>query len=134
MIVVAIEVGLIFGAENGLEGREFRHLFRLEVFRFVQDKTIAVAQDVGGEPTVESQTARAEDGGEATLHEGLSSLEILTCDGHALLFCQLPHGWDVHGGVGRTHDERRAFHEGSIGIAHGGSHMFAVIGTHGSFE
>lgn len=47
VVDVAIEVGLIFLSQDGLQRRELRHLLGVEVGRLVEHQTITVAQDVG---------------------------------------------------------------------------------------
>lgn len=105
VVAVSVEVGLVGGLEDGLEGRELAHLLGVEVGGLVEHQSVAVAEDVGREPATQSETARADDGRKATLDERLSGLEILAGDGHAGLLSQLPHGGYVDRGIGGTHDE-----------------------------
>ena len=134
MVVVRVEVGLLFGHEDALQGGEFRHFLRAEVVGVVQNETIAVAQDVGGEPARETQTACADNGGKARFHERLSRLEVLAGDGHLRLFGEFPHSGNIHGRIGSAHDEGCAFRQCSVGVAHGGGDAVAVVGLHGCFE
>ena len=115
---VAIEVGLIVGHENRLEGRELTNLLGAEVGWLVEYETVAVTQDVGREPTAHTEHAGADDRSETTLNESLASLEVLTCDGHLSLVAQLPHCWDVDCSVRSTHDEWAVLLECCISIAH----------------
>ena len=50
------------------------------------------------------------------------------------LLCQFPHGGDIDRRIRSTHDKGDPFGQGSIGIAHRGGDMLAVIGLHGCFE
>lgn len=52
VVVVGVEVGLLFGNEDGLESRELGNLFGTEVSGFVKNETVTVAEDVGREPTL----------------------------------------------------------------------------------
>ena len=52
MVVVAVKLGLVVGTEDSLQRRELRHLLGVEVLGFVEHQTVAVAEDVGREPTV----------------------------------------------------------------------------------
>ena len=106
----------------------------MEVGRLVEHEAVAVAENVGREPTVQPQAARADDRGESALHQRLSGLEVLAGDGHLRLFGQFPHGGDVHRGVGRTHHEGRAFGQGGVGITHRGRDALGVVGLHGRLE
>ena len=115
--VVVVQVGLIFSNEDGLEGRELADLLGAEVGGLVKHEAVAVAQDVGREPAVQTEHAGADDGSETALNEGLAGLEVLTGDGHMGLLGHLPHGGDVDGGVGSTHDEGAILGQGGVSIA-----------------
>ena len=52
---VAVEVGLVFGNENRLEGRELAHLFSAEVGGLVEHEAVAVTQNVGREPAAHAE-------------------------------------------------------------------------------
>ena len=78
--------------------------------------------------------AGSDDGGETALHQGLAGFEVLTGDGHVGLFGQLPHGGNIHRGVGCTHHEGGTFGQGGVGIAHGGRDALGVVGLHGGFQ
>ena len=61
---MAIEVGLLFGHEDALESREFRHLFSTEVSGLIEHETVAVAEDIGREPAAQTEATSADDGSE----------------------------------------------------------------------
>ena len=81
MIDVAIEVGLVILAQDSLKGRELADLLGVEVGRLVEHKTVAVAEDVGREPTAESEVTHFQDWSKTTLDKRLSGLKVLTGDG-----------------------------------------------------
>ena len=64
IIAVAIEVGLVFRHEDAFQGRELADLLGAEVGGFVENQAVAVAEDVCREPSVQTQAAGADDGGE----------------------------------------------------------------------
>ena len=134
LVAVSVEVGLILGPQDALEGGQLADLLCAEVCRFVQHEAVAVAQDVCREPSVQTEASRADDGGESALYKRLSSLEVLSGYGHFGLFGHFPHGWYVHCGVGGSHDEGGSFGQCCVGIAHGGSHVLAVVCLHGGLE
>ncbi len=134
MIVVSVEVGLILGLEDSLKGREFAHLLGAEVSGFIEHKAVAVAQNVGREPSRQTQVAHADDGRETALDQCLTRLEVLACNRHFGLLGQLPHGGNIDRGVGSTHDEGASLGQCSVGIAHRGCDVVSVIGLHGSLE
>lgn len=51
VVIVRVEIGLFVGLENAFQGRKFRNFLCVEVGWFVEHQTIAVAQDVGREPS-----------------------------------------------------------------------------------
>ena len=61
MVVVGIEVGLLFRYEDALQRREFADLLGVEVGRFIKDETVAIAQNVGREPSTQAQATCADD-------------------------------------------------------------------------
>ncbi len=89
---------------------------------------------VENHPARPSEVANLEDRRETRLDERLASLEVLAGDRHLGLIGQLPHSGDVDRGVGGSHDERTAFGQRGIGIAHRRSNMFTVVGFHGCLE
>lgn len=67
VVVVAVEVGLLVGFEDGLEGGQFGNLFGAEVGGFVEYEAVAVAEDIGREPSVQTEAACADDGAKPDL-------------------------------------------------------------------
>ena len=134
VVVVAVEVGLLVGFEDCLECGQFGNLFGAEVGGFVEYEAVAVAEDIGREPSVQAEAACADDGGEAGFNECLTGLEVFAGDGHLGLFGQFPHCGDVDGGVGSAHDEGCAFFESCICVAHRGGYVLFVVSLHGCFE
>ena len=134
MIIVGIQVGLVFRNKNRLQRRKLAHLLCMEVCRFVEHQSVAVAEDVGREPSGKSQATCADNRSKTRLHQRLSRLEVFSCNRHLGLFGHFPHRRNVYGGVRSTHDERRAFRQGRIRIAHGRSDMLAVVCLHRLFQ
>ena len=75
--VVAVQVRLVVSYQDRLEGRELADLLGAEVGGLIQYETVAVAQDVGREPTIQTEHTGADDGSETALHQSLASLEVL---------------------------------------------------------
>ena len=96
VIDVLIKIGLLVGVKDTFDDGELAHLLRFEVVRIVQHLTIAVAEDVGGEPSADAQQARLKHRRQDGLHQRLPALEVLTGDGHVFLRSQLPHGGNVN--------------------------------------
>ena len=61
VVAVSIEVRLYIGFQDGLEGGEFRYLLRAEVGRLVEYQSVAVTENIGGEPSAETQSTGAND-------------------------------------------------------------------------
>ena len=134
IVAVAVEVWLLFWLQDCLQGRELAHLLGVEVGWLIENETVAVAQNVGREPSVQTEASGADDRSETTLHQGLTGLEVLACDRHLGLLCEFPHGWNVNCCVRSTHDERSTLGKGSVGVAHGWSDVLVVVSLHRSFE
>ena len=98
-----IEVGL----EDVFEHREFALLFGPERLRVVEHLTVAVAQDVGGKPAVQSQLARFEPGREDGFEQRLAGLKVFTANRHAALARELKKRRRVHREV-----------RGAVGVGH----------------
>ena len=62
---MTIEVGLSFRLQNRFKCGEFADFLRAEIGWLVEHKTVAVTQDIGGEPAIETEAASADDGGKA---------------------------------------------------------------------
>ena len=60
--IVGIKVGIELRLQDVLQHREFALFLGLERLRIVQHLTVTIAQDVGGEPAVQTQQARFETG------------------------------------------------------------------------
>ena len=111
VIDVAVQVGVDVWLQDVLQHPQLRDFLRSEAVRVVEDLAVTISEDVGGEPTVDTQHPRLETGGDHCLHEGLTRLEVLTGDRHALLRRQLDHCRYVDGqircaiGEGHTHLE-----------------------------
>ena len=56
----------------------------MEVLGFVEYESVAIAEDIRGEPAIQSEAAGADDRRKARLNERLSRLEIFSCDRHPL--------------------------------------------------
>ena len=61
IVAVAVEVWLLFWLQDCLQGRELAHLLGVEVGWLIENETVAVAQNVGREPSVQAQAAGADD-------------------------------------------------------------------------
>ncbi len=134
MEIVAVELGIVLAVEDRLQRGELGDLLGVEVGRLVEHQAVAVAQDIRGEPAVEAQAARAQNGGEARLDERLTRLEVLAGNGHAHPLGHRPHGGDVHRRVGSAHDEGTTLKQSGPGVAHRGGDAHAVVGLHGSLQ
>ena len=130
MIDIAIEVGELLRLEDVVDNRQLAHLLRLEVLGLVEHLAIAIAQNVGREPSAHTQHTRLEHRRQHGLHQRLSALEVLACDGHIHLLGELPHGRCVHAEVGSTHHERSALGNGRISITHARRDHFRIVLLH----
>src|SRR5580693_1871257 len=72
---ITVEIGVEFGLENVFEDRELGFFLGLERSGIFEHFAVAVAQDVGGEPSVEADHAGFEAGGEDGLNQRLAGFE-----------------------------------------------------------
>src|SRR5207237_10128840 len=80
--VVAVELGVQLRLQDGVEDGGLADLLRAERARIVQHLTVAVAEDVRREPSLESEHPRLESRRDDRLHERLTRLEVLSGDRH----------------------------------------------------
>ena len=134
IVAVPVEVGLRLWLENGLQRRELADLLGAEVGGLVEHQSVTVAEDVGREPTAQSETASTDDRSEATLHQCLTRLEVFAGNGQAKFLRHLPHGRNIDSGVRCAHDKRSTLCQCCVCVAHGRSDILAVVSLHGCLK
>ena len=120
---VAVEIGVALGLEDGVEDAQLGHLLGLERLRVVEDLTITVAENIGGEPAFDPEHPGLEARGEDGLHEGLAGLEVFARYGNAVGPCQLQQRGRVQVEVRGTVGVRDTTLEAGIGIDLAGSNI-----------
>ena len=116
MIDVAVELGVDLGLKHRVDHAKLRHLFGLEVVWIIEHLAVAVAENVGGVPTTETEHAGLEARGEKGLEPGLASLEVLAGDRHVLASGEFTHAGKIDGKVWCTVGERNMGHECGIRV------------------
>ena len=118
MVDVAIEFWIDVGIEDVLHGAHLATTLGLKVLGIIKHNAVAIAQDVGREPSVHTQLTGKESWCKHGLHHGLSTLEILSRDGNLTLLSKLPHRRHINTKVGGTHHEGTSLAHGSVSITH----------------
>ena len=131
---MSIKVWLYVWLQDCFKCRKLAHFLSVEVCWLIKNKTIAVAKNVGREPTIQTKATSTDNRSKTTLYKSLASLEVLTCDRHHGLFCQFPHSRNINSCVWSTHDERSPLNQSCISITHGRSNVLTVVSLHSLFK
>jgi hypothetical protein len=127
VVDVLVEIGIEIGLEDVLERSQLRLFLGLERLRLVQHFAVAVAQNVGREPSRDAQHARLEGRRQHRLHEGLAGLEVLAANGCFFLLRQLNQRRNIDRQVGRAIGKGNSLAERGVGVDLRGRNADVVI-------
>src|SRR4029077_8029312 len=82
---LTVELGIKFGLQDVLEHRKLGLLFGLKRSWILKHFAIAIAQNVGGEPAIQSDHAGLETRSQNRLNQGLAGLVVLSADWRLML-------------------------------------------------
>ncbi len=119
MVVVSVEFGEGFSIEDMFGDGEFGDFFCFERTGIVEDFAVAVAEDIGGIPAIETEAACAEARAEDGFHECLTGFEVFTGDGDFIFESEFDDGGAIDGEVRCAIDVGDVAHECGVRIDHG---------------
>ena len=97
---------------------KFRNFFSFERAGVVEDFAVAIAEDIRGEPTVESEGARSQPWRDDRFHKGLARFEVFSHDGDFFAQSQLYESGSVDGEIGGAVGVGDAASDRGVGVDH----------------
>ena len=113
-----VKLGIQVRLQNIFQRAQLRFLFGLERAGIFEHLSIAIPENVRGEPSAQAQHARFEGRRQHRLHQGLPGLEVLAANGHVVFQRQLLHRWKIDRQVRRPIGKRDAAGNGSPCVQH----------------
>ena len=106
----------------------------MEVCRLIEHQTVTIAQDIGREPSIQSEASGTDNRSKTTLYKSLSRLEVLAGNRHLGLLCEFPHSRNIYSSIRSTHNKRSTLGQCSISVAHRRSDVLTVVCLHCSLK